>query len=165
MTFIVAEAHGSCRLFQDYLAEKKYRNVIIGHARSIRYNIGDCPTIKYGDNLKERELIINYFKEILEKYSYEFHHFNDSNSRKILTILENKGKIWLKRLNKAYLQTFQNKYLKKHEVLELFINRISPTIKEVLGGYLGGIPEEIISDMSKELKNRIHDKICEFKLM
>jgi hypothetical protein len=56
MTFIVAEAHGSCRLFQDYLAEKKYRNVIIGNARSIRYNVGDYSTIKYGDNLKEREL-------------------------------------------------------------------------------------------------------------
>jgi hypothetical protein len=56
MTFIVAEAHGSCRLFQDYLAAKKYNNVIIGHARSIRYNAGNWPDFKYGDNLKEREL-------------------------------------------------------------------------------------------------------------
>ena len=56
MTFIVAEAHGSCRLFQDYLAAKKYRNVIIGHARSIRYNVGNWSTVKFGDVLKEREL-------------------------------------------------------------------------------------------------------------
>ena len=56
MTFIVAEAHGSCRLYQDYLAAKKYKNVIIGHARSIRYNAGNWPDIKYGDNLREREL-------------------------------------------------------------------------------------------------------------
>jgi hypothetical protein len=55
MTFIVAEAHGSSRLFQDYLAEKKYERVIVGHARSIRYNAGNWPTIKYGDNLRERE--------------------------------------------------------------------------------------------------------------
>ena len=55
MTFIVAEAHGSCRLFQDYLAEKKYEKVIVGHARSIRYNAGNWPDVKYGDNLKERE--------------------------------------------------------------------------------------------------------------
>jgi hypothetical protein len=50
MTFIVAEAHGSCRLFQDYLVEKKYQMVIVGHARSIRYNAGDWPDVKYGDN-------------------------------------------------------------------------------------------------------------------
>ena len=56
MTIIVAEAHGACRLFQDYLAEKQYRNVIVGHARSIRYNAGEWPDYKYGDNLKEREL-------------------------------------------------------------------------------------------------------------
>ena len=56
MTFIVAEAHGSCRLFQDYLAWVKYDKVIVGHARSIRYNAGDWPDIKYGDSLKEREL-------------------------------------------------------------------------------------------------------------
>jgi hypothetical protein len=46
MTFIVAEAHGSCRLFQDYLAAKKYDKVIVAHARSIRYNAGDWPDIK-----------------------------------------------------------------------------------------------------------------------
>jgi hypothetical protein len=56
ITFIVAEARGSCRLYQDYLAAKKYSNVIIGHARSIRYNAGNWPDIKYGDNLREREL-------------------------------------------------------------------------------------------------------------
>jgi hypothetical protein len=55
MAIIVAEAHGSCRLYQDYLAEKKYGNVTVGHARSIRYNAGGWPTMKYGDNLKERE--------------------------------------------------------------------------------------------------------------
>ena len=56
MTFIVAEAHGSCRLFQDYLAGKEYEKVIVGHARSMRYNAGDWPEVKYGDSLKEREL-------------------------------------------------------------------------------------------------------------
>ena len=115
-------------------------------------------------NLTEKEQILHYFEELLVKYRYEFQNFNDSNSRRILTILENKGKIWLKKLNKTYLQTFQNKYLKKHEVLELVINKISPTIKEILDEYLDGVPEEIICDMSKELKNKIHDKICEFKI-
>lgn len=55
MTIIVGEAHGSCRLFQDYLVSKNYKDVILGHARSIRYNAGNWKTIKYGDTLKERE--------------------------------------------------------------------------------------------------------------
>ena len=115
-------------------------------------------------NLKEKEQIIHYFEELLVKYEYEFQHFNDSNSRRILAMLENKGKVWLKKLNNTYLEAFQNKYLKKHEVLELVINKISPTIKEILDEYLDGVPEEVICDISKELKNKIHDKISEFKI-
>ena len=55
MTIIVGEAFGACRLFQDYLASKGYRNVIIGHAVKIRYNAGNWKDFQYGRNLKERE--------------------------------------------------------------------------------------------------------------
>ena len=39
MTFIVAEVHGSCRLFQDYLAGKKYGNGIPGPANNLARGI------------------------------------------------------------------------------------------------------------------------------
>jgi hypothetical protein len=55
MTMIVGEARGACRRFQDYLHSKGYQGVIVGHARSIRYNAGVWKTVKYGDDLKERE--------------------------------------------------------------------------------------------------------------
>lgn len=55
MTIIVGEAHGACRIFQNYLNSKGYRNVIVGHAKSIRYNAGNWKTVQYGQNLKERE--------------------------------------------------------------------------------------------------------------
>jgi len=55
MTIIVGEARGANRLFQDYLKCKGYRNVIVGHAKSMRYNIGNWKTVQYGQNLKERE--------------------------------------------------------------------------------------------------------------
>ena len=54
-SFLVAEAHGACRLFQNYLASKGYRDVVVGHARSLRYNAGGWRDHKYGDDLKERE--------------------------------------------------------------------------------------------------------------
>jgi hypothetical protein len=54
-TIIVGEARGACRLYQDYLSSRGYENVIVGHARSIRYNVGGWRTLQYGDDLKERE--------------------------------------------------------------------------------------------------------------
>lgn len=60
MTVIVAEAKGACRAFQDYLNSIGYSNVIIGHARSIRYNAGNWRTKQFGDNLEERETEMIY---------------------------------------------------------------------------------------------------------
>ncbi len=55
MTIIVGEAFGACRLFQDYLASKEYRNVIIGHAVKIRYNAGNWKDFQYGRDLGKRK--------------------------------------------------------------------------------------------------------------
>jgi hypothetical protein len=55
MTVIVGEAKGASRAFQDYLASKSYQNVVVGHAKSIRYNAGGWETRQYGLDLKERE--------------------------------------------------------------------------------------------------------------
>jgi hypothetical protein len=55
MTIIVGEAPGANRVFQDYLASCNYREVIVGHARSMRYNAGKWVTRKYGEKLRERE--------------------------------------------------------------------------------------------------------------
>lgn len=55
MKIIVGEAHGASRLFQDYLKEKGYRNVVVGHAIRLRYNAGSWKDVQYGKDLKERE--------------------------------------------------------------------------------------------------------------
>jgi hypothetical protein len=55
MTILVGEAPGACRLYQNYLSTKGYKNVTVGHAKSMRYNAGNWKTIQYGTNLKERE--------------------------------------------------------------------------------------------------------------
>jgi len=55
MTVIVGEAPGANRAFQDYLASSNYHKVIIGHAKSIRYNAGNWKTRKFGDKVRERE--------------------------------------------------------------------------------------------------------------
>ena len=55
MQIIVGEVPGACRLFQDYLKGKKYNNVIVGHAKSIRYNAGGWKTKQFGLSVTERE--------------------------------------------------------------------------------------------------------------
>ncbi|MHA2180421.1 MAG: hypothetical protein ACXAAH_03240 [Promethearchaeota archaeon] len=143
------EIHGSNIKVQLYFLFDKYIIIIFLNS-------------KVDLNLKKKEQIIRYFEEILIKYEYEFQQFNDSNSRKTLRILENKGKLWLKKLNKSYIQEFQKNYLEKHEIIEIVINKISPIIEKVLSEYLEGNTEDFINDMSRELRNKIHDKIYEF---
>ncbi|MHA1915782.1 MAG: hypothetical protein ACW986_12675 [Promethearchaeota archaeon] len=114
-------------------------------------------------NLKEKTQIIEYFEDLLLKHEFEFNHFNASHSRKIIKSIEDRGKLWLKRLNKTSIHSFQKAFLKKHEVLDIVIKEIALIIENELGIYLEGVSGDIIQDMSKELQNKIHDKICEFK--
>ena len=55
MKIIVGEVPGPCRLFQDYLKRKNYGRVVVGHAKSIRYNAGKWKTKQYGTGVTERE--------------------------------------------------------------------------------------------------------------
>jgi hypothetical protein len=55
MKIIVGEVPGPCRLFQDYLKRKRYSKVVVGHAKSIRYNAGKWKTNQYGQSVTERE--------------------------------------------------------------------------------------------------------------
>lgn len=55
MKIVVGEAPGACRICQDYLKRRNYRNVLVGHARSMRYNAGNWKTKQYGQSVTERE--------------------------------------------------------------------------------------------------------------
>ena len=55
MQIIVGEVPGACRLFQDYLKRKGCENVVVGHAKSIRYNAGNWKPKHYGQSVSERE--------------------------------------------------------------------------------------------------------------
>ena len=55
VSVVVGEARGACRVFQDHLAGRGYGEVVVGHARSMRYNAGGWETARYGDDVKSRE--------------------------------------------------------------------------------------------------------------
>ncbi|MBA7693469.1 hypothetical protein ES703_102051 [subsurface metagenome] len=113
-------------------------------------------------NLKDKTSIVQYFEDKITKYEFELKYFNASKSRKVLSILENKGKAWLKRINKRYLETYKDSYLKKHEIIDELTREIDPIIEEVLYEYLEYIQDDIVNNVSKEIKNKIQDMLFGF---
>jgi hypothetical protein len=113
-------------------------------------------------NLKKKTLIIKFFEDMIRKNQFEFKHFNASKSRKTISILENKGRSWLKKLNKNYLENYKNKYLKKHEFIEEITRDIKPLIRTVIYEYLEHIQEDIVDNISREINNKIQDVLFRF---
>ena len=111
---------------------------------------------------KERTQVLKYCEDKLIKYKYEFENFNDKGSRGTLRILENNGKNWLKKFNVKYLQAFKNIHLRKLETIEKSMSEIGLIIQNELYEYLEHVPDEILNNLSKELKNKIQDKLFEF---
>jgi hypothetical protein len=88
MSIIVGEVPGACRLFQDYLRRKKCKNVVVGHAKSLRYNAGNWKAKQYGKSVTERE------KNMIEKCDSAIIIWQDSSGviAENLEILKRKGK-------------------------------------------------------------------------
>jgi hypothetical protein len=113
---------------------------------------------------KERAQVVKYCEDKLIKYKSEFKNFNDTSSRETLSILEQKGKKWLKKFNIRYIQTYKNIYLRKHETTEELMSKLGSIIQSEIDAYLIYVPDEIKNNFSKELKNKIQDKLFEINL-
>jgi len=110
-------------------------------------------------NSKENKEIIDFLKDKLTKYQHVFENFNESNSRKILRMLELKGRSWLKKFNSKYMIIHNENYVKKDEILEKIIEDLDPIIRNELSEYLGHIPDHLINDITIEIRNKIQDKL------
>ena len=113
-------------------------------------------------NAKDKNEIINHFIEVLSTNKYEFNHFNDAKAKMSIINLESKGKLWLKQINKRYIDSFKSYYLKRHELFEFFIEQVDPIIQNELNEYLEYVPEDIKENLVREIKNKIQDKMLEF---
>ena len=115
-------------------------------------------------NSKQKAQVIKYCEHKLVKFESEYKNFNDTSSRETLSLLEQKGKVWLKQFNNRYIQTYKNIYLRKHETTEELMNQLGLIIQSEINEYLNYVPDEIINNFSKELKNKIQDKLFEINL-
>jgi len=115
-------------------------------------------------NSKKRAQAIKYCEDKLMKYEYEFDNFNNTRSREILSLLEQKGSRWLKKFNIRYIQTYKNIYLRKHETTEELMNQLGMIIQSEIDEYLNYVPDEIVNNFYKELRNKIQDKLFEINL-
>ena len=115
-------------------------------------------------NSKQRAQVIKYCEDKLINYESEFDNFNNTRSRETLSLLEQKGNRWLKKFNIRYIQTFKNLYLRKHETTEELMNQLGMIIQSEIDEYLNYVPDEIVNNFSKELRNKIQDKLFEINL-
>ncbi|MFX0043809.1 MAG: hypothetical protein ACFE8L_12930 [Candidatus Hodarchaeota archaeon] len=145
------EIHGSNIKVQIYFVYEKYMIILFLNTNT------DL-------NSKEKTQIIGYFQDLISKYEYEFTNFNTTQSRRIITMLENQGKTWLKIFNTNYLRTYKEIYLKKHEIIEDLMKKIGSIIQNEVYEYLKYVPEDIIDNISKEIKNKIQDKLFDFNI-
>ncbi|MFX0144080.1 MAG: hypothetical protein ACFE9C_08380 [Candidatus Hodarchaeota archaeon] len=114
-------------------------------------------------SIKEKMLIVKYFEDKLTKHEFEFKHFNATKSRKVLGMLEVKGKVWLKELNSNYIRSYKDAYLKKHEIIDELTREVEPIIKDVLLEYLEYIREDIVHNITKEIRTKIQDSLFGFE--
>ncbi|MFX1398579.1 MAG: hypothetical protein ACFFAS_16240 [Promethearchaeota archaeon] len=140
------EIHGSNIKVQIYFILEKYMVITFLNASTQL-------------NSMEKSTIVGYFAEIFMKHQPAFEYFNDSKSRKILRMLEIRGRSWLKKINKEYIQRHSLSYLRKNELMDALIEQIGPVIEYELKEYLTNIPEDILFCITKEIKNKIQDKL------
>lgn len=115
-------------------------------------------------NSKQKAQVIKYCEDKLIKYESEYMNFNDTCSRETLSILEQKGKFWLKKFNIRYIETYKNLYLRKHETTEELMTELGKIIQKEITEYLNYAPDEIKNNFAKELKNKIQDKLFDLNL-
>ncbi|MFX1259353.1 MAG: hypothetical protein ACFFAN_15975, partial [Promethearchaeota archaeon] len=142
------EIHGSNLKIQIYFLFKKFMIIIFLNSNTEL-------------SLKIQEHILKYFRDLIKKHGNKLVNFNKEESKDVIRELRDKGNIWLKKLNKNYIQEFKNGYIKKYDYIEKFIKKIKPIIKNELNEYLQNVPDDIINDLSREIKNKIQNKVFE----
>jgi hypothetical protein len=150
------EINSSNIKIRTFFLFKKYTIIVFLNSNTIFFS-----------NIKSQ--ILDHFYELLQKYDYEFSNFNFPKSRAIIHNLELKGKSWLEKLNSNYMNEFREDYSRKHENIDMFIKDvhkkiIQKTLREYCedNEFLTYESEFMINNISREIKNKIEEKLYEF---
>jgi len=111
--------------------------------------------------LKTQEEMLKHFKALIKNHWDSLVNFNKMDSREVIRELKKGGLSWLIKLNKNYIQDFKKGYLMKIDYIENFINKINPIIEDELNDSLQNIPEDVITDLLREIKDKIQNEIFE----
>jgi len=140
------EIHGSNIKVQIYFLREKYMIIVFLNSNT------DLSS-------KEKAEIIKYLESMLITHQSEFENFNTPSARKILRKIERAGKFWLKRFNKKHLHAFNEGYVEKNGITDKIVEEIDPIIRNELKEYLYLASDELVDDLTKEIKNKIQDKL------
>ncbi len=106
--------------------------------------------------------ILEHFREISRTCKEAIENYNNSESRRIRKDLETAGEKWIIKLNKLYIKAYEKLFFAKDERCENLMGHIKPIVNETLGYYLKHIPEEIKTDICREIYEKIDDKLSKY---
>ena len=113
-------------------------------------------------SLRIQDHILDHFSEVFEKYDWVFENYNDKNSIQIRKNLESIGQNWLKKLNRSYINTYEKLYLAKDIKIEKLMTSIKPIITHTVESYMQYVPDEIKTDICREIHEKVNSKLSEY---
>ncbi len=113
-------------------------------------------------SLRIQDYILDHFSEVFEKYDWVFENYNDKKSIQIRKNLESIGQTWLKTLNRSYINTYEKLYLAKEVKIEKFMASIKPIINHTVESYMQYVPDEIKTDICREIHEKVNNKLSEY---
>lgn len=113
-----------------------------------------------GINIQDH--ILEHFSEISRTYKEALENYNNKESRRIRKDLETSGEKWIKKLNNYYIKIYEKLFIAKDERCEKLMTNIKPIINDALEYYLKHIPEDIKTDICREIYEKIGDKLSKY---
>ena len=113
-------------------------------------------------SLRIQDHILDHFNKIFKKYDWVFENYNDRNSIQIRKDLETIGQDWLKKLNRSYINTYEKLFLAKDVKIEKLMAHIKPIINQTVESYMQYVPDEIKTDICREIHEKVNNKLSEY---
>lgn len=103
--------------------------------------------------------ILEYVENVIKSNHLILENSNQDASREKIPEIEELGSFWIEELNKKYIKSYNKEYLNTYFNSKEIINELLPIIEKELVYYFDSIPEDTISNIMKEIKTKIQDKI------
>jgi hypothetical protein len=113
-------------------------------------------------SLRIQDHILEHFNAAFDKYDWVFENYNDKKAIQIRKNMESLGQRWLKKLNRFYIEAYEKLYIAKEVKVEKIMANIKPIINQTVESYMKYVPDEIKTDICREIHEKVNNKLSEY---